>query len=166
MLIQTGGSHSNLQLEASQEEKNVCGKTLNIKETTDTRLFSLCPASHASRFLCHVVFVIHLNPKYSCYSHLHEDSEEDDGDDGSEEQVLDFIILQQEPQWEGYGTSQATVGNNELILFGQLHNTEFIDEGCEPDDSWNTQKKKELISSCHEFIINMIISFPLLGLYT
>lgn len=49
-------------------------------------------------FLCHVVFVIHLYPKYSCYSHLHEDSEEDDGDDGSEEQVLDFIIVQQEPQ--------------------------------------------------------------------
>lgn len=93
-------------------------------------------------FLCHVVFVIHLNPKYSCYSHLHEDSEEDDGDDGSEEQVLDFIIVQQEPQWEGYGTSQATVGNNELVLFGQLHNTEFIDEGCKPDDSWNTEKKK------------------------
>lgn len=164
--MQPGGSHSNLQLEASQEEKMCAGKTLNIKETTDTRLFSLCPASHASRFLCHVVFVIRLNPKYSCYSHLHEDSEEDDGDDGSEEQVLDFIILQQEPQWEGYGTSQATVGNNELVLFGQLHNTEFIDEGCEPDDSWNTQKKKDFINSCHEFIINMIISFPLLGLYT
>lgn len=142
MLTQTGGSHSNLQLEASQEEKMCAGKTLNIKETTDTRLFSLCPASHASLFLCHVVFVIHLNPKYSCYSHLHEDSEEDDGDDGSEEQVLDFIIVQQEPQWEGYGTSQATVGNNELVLFGQLHNTEFIDEGCKPDDSWNTEKKR------------------------
>lgn len=97
MLIQTGGSHSNLQLEASQEEKMCAGKTLNIKETTDTRLFSLCPA-YTSLFLCHVVFVIRLNPKYSCYSHLHEDSEEDDGDDGSEEQVLDFIILQQEPQ--------------------------------------------------------------------
>lgn len=60
--------------------------------------------------------------------------------------MLHFAVCQQERQWEGYGTSQATVGHDELVLFGQLYNTEFINDGCETDHSWNTQKTKSLSS--------------------
>lgn len=72
-------------------------------------------------------------------AHLHKHGEEDDGDDGSQEHLLHLALGQQEPQWEGYGTSQATVGHNELVLFGQLYNAEFINDGGETDHSWNTQ---------------------------
>lgn len=50
--------------------------------------------------------------------HLHKDSEEDDGDDGGEKEVLDLTVGQQVPQWERDGAPQPTVGNNELVLFG------------------------------------------------
>lgn len=80
------------------------------------------------------------NIRHVNHPHLHKDSEEDDCDDGSEEHVLRLIVGQQEPQWEGYGASQATVGNDELVLFGQLHNPEFIDDVCQANDSWNKQK--------------------------
>lgn len=73
-------------------------------------------------------------------SHLHKDGEEDDGDDGREEHVLHLAFGQQEPQREGDGASQATVGDDELVLLGQLHNTEFIDDERESDDAWNTQE--------------------------
>lgn len=73
--------------------------------------------------------------KYSMFSHLHKHREEDDCDDGGEEHVLHLAVGQHEPQREGYGPSQATVGHDELVLFGQFHNTEFIDDVCEADDS-------------------------------
>ncbi len=72
-------------------------------------------------------------------SHLHKHSEEDDCDDGREEHVLHLVVGEQEPQWEGNSTSQATVGHNELVFFGQLHNAELIDDVRETDDSWNTK---------------------------
>lgn len=68
-------------------------------------------------------------------SHLHKHSEEDDGDDGGEEHVLQPAVGQQKPQRVRDGTSQATVGHDELVFFGQLHNTEFIDDVREADDS-------------------------------
>lgn len=76
-------------------------------------------------------------------TYLHKDSEEDDRDDGSEEHVLHLIVLhlivgQQEPQWESYGASQATVGDDELVLFGQLHNPELIDDVSNANDTWKT----------------------------
>ena len=82
--------------------------------------------------------------------HLHKDGEEDDGDDGSEEHVLCFTVRQQESQREGYGTSQATVGHDELVFLGQFHDTEFIDDECKTNDSWNIQKSGG--KSVNEFI--------------
>lgn len=84
----------------------------------------------------------HKTQKCNCWSkeeldisHLHKDGEEDDGDDGREEHVLHLAVGQQEPQREGDGASQATVGDDELVLFGQLHNPEFIDDEREADDT-------------------------------
>lgn len=45
------------------------------------------------------------------------------------------LVGQQEAQGEGDGASQATVGNDELVLFGQLYNPELIDDEREANDS-------------------------------
>lgn len=37
-----------------------------------------------------------------------------------------MILVQQKAKGEGDGTSQATVGNNELILGGQLDDAELV----------------------------------------
>lgn len=87
-------------------------------------------------------FIADKTEKCKCPSHLHKDSEEDDGDDGGEEHVLPLVVGQQEPQREGDGTSQATVGHDELILFGQLHDTEFINNAREANDSWRMDRKQ------------------------
>ena len=62
--------------------------------------------------------------------HLHKDGEEDDGDDGSEEQVThgEVLLVQEVAQREGDGPSQAPIGDDELVLGGQLHDTELVDE--------------------------------------
>lgn len=73
-------------------------------------------------------------------NHLYKDGEEDDRYDGSQKHVLHLALRQQEPKWEGYSTTQATVGNNELVLFGQLHNPELINNKCKTNDSWNNTK--------------------------
>ena len=62
--------------------------------------------------------------------HLHKDGEKDDGDDGREEQVTHRVVLlvQEVAQGEGDGPSQAPVGDDELVLGGQLHDAELVDE--------------------------------------
>ena len=72
---------------------------------------------------------------YSGPSHLNKDCEEDNSDDGSEKQVLHSAIGQKEPQGESNCPSQATISNNELILFRQLHNTELIYDECQANHS-------------------------------
>lgn len=74
-------------------------------------------------------------------NHLHKDSEEDDRDNGGQEHVLHLAVRQQETEWEGYGTTQTTVGNNKLVLFGQLHYPELINDECKSNDPWNKTKK-------------------------
>lgn len=68
-------------------------------------------------------------------NHLHKDSEEDDRYDGSQEHVLHLALRQQVPKREGDGAAQAAVGNNKLVLFGQLHNPELINNKCKTNDS-------------------------------
>lgn len=62
--------------------------------------------------------------------HLHKDGEEDDGDDGCEEQVThgEVILVQEVAQGEGDGPPQASIGDDELVLGGQLHDAELVDE--------------------------------------
>lgn len=78
------------------------------------------------------------------WPHLNKDGKEDDCDDCGEEHVLCFIVRQKESQREGDCTPQATVGHDELVLFGQLHNAKFIYNKCETNNSWNTQKRDEI----------------------
>ena len=62
--------------------------------------------------------------------HLHKDGEKDDCDDGREEQVThrEVLLVQEVAQGEGDGPSQAPVGNDELVLGGQLHDAELVDK--------------------------------------
>lgn len=39
-----------------------------------------------------------------------------------------MILLQQEAQGEGDGTSEATVRNDELVFGGQFDDTELVDD--------------------------------------
>lgn len=61
--------------------------------------------------------------------YLNKDSEEDNSDDGSKEHLShgEVLPLQQEAEGEGDGPSQATVGNNELVLGGQFDDAELVD---------------------------------------
>ena len=80
--------------------------------------------------------------------HLHKDGEEDDSDDGSEEQVThgEVLLVQEVAQGEGDGPSQASVGNDELVLGGQLHNSELVDE---PGQAQHTcQGRAGRVSNC------------------
>lgn len=63
-------------------------------------------------------------------SYLHKDGEEDDGDDGREEHLSHWkmIFIQQEAQGEGDGSSQATVGYDELVLGGEFDDAEVVDD--------------------------------------
>lgn len=65
-----------------------------------------------------------------CSSYLNKDSEENNSDDGSEEHLSHrkVILVQQEAEGEGNGTSQATIGNDKLVFRGQLDNSELIDD--------------------------------------
>lgn len=75
------------------------------------------------------------------FSYLNKDSEEDNSDDGSKEHLSHgkVILVQQEAKGKGDGTSQATVGHNELVLGGQLDDTELVDEVGQTDDTWEGQ---------------------------
>lgn len=75
------------------------------------------------------------------YSYLNKDSEEDNSDDGSEEHLShgNVILVQQEAKGKGNGTSQATVGNDELVFRGQLDNAELVDEVSQNNHTWDGQ---------------------------
>lgn len=70
-------------------------------------------------------------------SHLNEDGEEDDGDDGGEEHPSHgkVLLLQQEAQGEGDGTSEAAVRNDELVFGGQFDDAELVDDKGQTDDT-------------------------------
>lgn len=69
-------------------------------------------------YLCNTLFISQTKQRNVNLCHLHKDGEEDDCDDGSEEQVLDLTVGQQEPQRECDGATEPTVSNDKLVLFG------------------------------------------------
>lgn len=69
-------------------------------------------------YLCNTLFISQTRQRNVNLCHLHKDGEEDHCDDGSEEQVLDLTVGQQEPQRERYGATEPTIGDDELVLFG------------------------------------------------
>lgn len=70
-------------------------------------------------------------------NYLYKNSEEDDCYNSSQEHVLHVAVCEQETKWEGYSPTKATVGNNKLVLFGQLHNPELINDECKTNNSWS-----------------------------
>lgn len=82
------------------------------------------------------------------WSYLDKDSEEDDSDDGSEEHLSQgcpkVILIQQEAQGEGDGASQATICHYELVLGGQLDNTELVDHECQTNHACKGQHDEKL----------------------
>lgn len=66
--------------------------------------------------------------------YLHKDGEEYHCDDCGEKHVShwEMLMFQEVAEREGNGPSQATVGNDELILWAQLHNAKFVDEPRQP----------------------------------
>jgi len=74
-------------------------------------------------------------------SHLNEDREEDDGDDGRQEHLPhgEQLLVEQEAQREGDGASQAAVGHDELVLGRQLDDAELVDDVGQADHTWGGQ---------------------------
>ena len=75
-------------------------------------------------------------------SHLDEDGEEHDGDDGGEEEGLHGVVGQQEAQGVCDGASQAAVRHDELVLLRQLDDAELINYIREANHSWNRRYGK------------------------
>lgn len=69
---------------------------------------------------------------------LHKYSEEDDSDDGSEEHVShgEVMGVEQVDQGEGDRSSQSTVSYNKLVLSGEFHNTELVDDEGQADNTF------------------------------
>lgn len=78
-----------------------------------------------------------VSPLPTKAQHLHKDCEEDDGDDGGKEQVThgEVLLVQEVAQREGDGPSQAAIGDDELVLGGQLDNAELVDEPGQDQDA-------------------------------
>lgn len=76
-------------------------------------------------------------------SHLNEDGEEDDSDDGRQEHVShgEVAFVQQKSQRESDCPTQAAVRYNKLVLGGQFDDAELVNYGGQPNDTW---KKKTL----------------------
>lgn len=53
-----------------------------------------------------------------------------------------MLLLEQEAKGEGDGTSQATIGNNELVLRGQLNNAELVDDESQTNHTWEGEHKE------------------------
>ena len=64
------------------------------------------------------------------YPYLNKNSEENNCDYGSEENLSHWkvVVFQQESKGEGNCASQATVGYDELILGGELDDAELVDD--------------------------------------
>lgn len=75
--------------------------------------------------------------------YLNEDREEDDGDDGGEEHLSqgEELLLQQEAKGESDGTSQATVGDNELVLGCQFDDAELVDHVGQTYHTWERTRQ-------------------------
>lgn len=54
-----------------------------------------------------------------------------------------MVLVQQETEGEGNGTSQATVGYDELILGGQLDDAELVDYIGQTNNTWEAQCTNE-----------------------
>lgn len=92
--------------------------------------------------------------------HLHKDGEEDDSDDGSEEQVThgEVLLVQEVAQGEGYGPSKTPVSDDELVLGGQLHNSELVDE---PGQAQHTcQGRARRVSCCPQPLLASAPALP------
>ena len=95
-------------------------KTIKIPDVTGSFEFTVLKAGQADAILMQT----------QNNSIIIDCGEKDDGDDGREEQVThrEVLLVQEVAQGEGDGPSQAPVGDDELVLGGQLHDAELVDE--------------------------------------
>lgn len=80
-------------------------------------------------------------------AYLYENSEYNDGDWGRDKQVPSVDrIGQGEGQGEADGPSQASVGESELVLQGELDGTERVDDLGQHQDACRTENDFRLIN--------------------
>jgi len=58
-----------------------------------------------------------------------------------------MLIVQEVTEGEGDGSPQAPVGDDELVLRRQLHNSELVDEPGEDQDAWEWGR-----ASCEQMV--------------
>lgn len=54
-----------------------------------------------------------------------------------------MLLLQQEAQGEGDGTSEATVRHDELVFGGQFDDTELVDDKGQTNNTWERKSWEE-----------------------